>query len=631
MKTREIENERKYLEVKQKELQLGETAQKYEKLVSEVEEKEKDLKEKDREYQSLRKELGNREEELRKWEKQLLKLQEQMKGIENREKTLRLSEDNFKRKEDEFYNVKVAQITARHAKELRHLEDVIQKQLKIATDFQRDLEGTRSELTAKHQENHELEMTVSQRDSLISQLREQINRLETNPTNANGPSNANNQAQTQIFQSSDSQSSQQQHQATNLSTLFNSQPDNDPFASNKSPVAQQQQQKSTFILPDSQLSTEQFITQLAVTRRLIYQVLERYDALPDSKTSTLLRRNHPVKVIVAAPPPPPPMEYPGYYNAANDYNSGYGMNSPAPPLPPLMTDEFAAGAQAEYKQQPPPSPANNNRPGMPNKGTSNDTNSVQQVQAPAPPPVHRVNSMTAANISSLGRASSTASMMSLHQGPAVGISKQQSLSRMNSSSITGIRPTASTRSMLSPQHQASQHQLRTVGSMVAIAEEKEKIREKEQSNTTTTFSSPPPPPAQAGAIGQQSIANASFSTRRSPAAEKRLAASASSPATGGIRGSALASPSSAKSPQLAAAPATSSKRAGGPSAALLQQSASASALSPLADFVKMSESSDGVPVATVDITMKSGFKHAVREMNVAAAAAAGSGNSPFKK
>ena len=45
-------------------------------------------------------------------------------------------------------------------------------------------------------------------------------------------------------------------------------------------------------LTSSHLNPQDFMTQLAVTRQLIYQVLEQHDALPDSKTSSLLRRNN---------------------------------------------------------------------------------------------------------------------------------------------------------------------------------------------------------------------------------------------------------------------------------------------------------------------------------------------------
>ncbi|RYH05441.1 hypothetical protein EON65_44695, partial [archaeon] len=127
----------------------------------------------------LRKELNVREEEQKRHERHLMKLQEQMRGIEHREKHLRAAEESFKAKEDEFYNVKVAQITARHNQELCRFEDIIQRQLKVSADFQRELEGARGELASKVREAGELQELCEQRAGVIEQLKEQLERLET--------------------------------------------------------------------------------------------------------------------------------------------------------------------------------------------------------------------------------------------------------------------------------------------------------------------------------------------------------------------------------------------------------------------------------------------------------------------
>jgi hypothetical protein len=157
-KAKEIEMEKKNVELKQQEVQLQEMTEKYERLLAELDERDKVLKERDREYHALRKDLNTRDEELKRWEKHLSKLQEQMRGIESREKNLRNAEEAFRIKEDEFYNVKVAQITARHNQELKSFEDIIQKQLKIASDFQKELEIARQDFANKTQEAKDLEV-----------------------------------------------------------------------------------------------------------------------------------------------------------------------------------------------------------------------------------------------------------------------------------------------------------------------------------------------------------------------------------------------------------------------------------------------------------------------------------------
>eukprot|EP00981_Chlorochromonas_danica_P005548 scaffold1129_cov164-Ochromonas_danica.AAC.13 len=346
-KSKEVENERKAMELKQEEYNLIELTTKYEKLNEELEEKEKDLKERDREYHVLRKELTSREEHLNKWEKHLLKLQEQMKGIESREKQLKQSEEAFKAKEDEFYNVKVAQIAARHNQDLKNFQETIQRQLKIAADFQKEIEAARSEVTMKNQQIMDLQELAEQRRILAEQLKEQLANIENNGGNilsnnlstngtatmSEGGGTANGTVSTSAGGNLLSPSQGEGNNMTNGTNAMNGNTTNAGGVSSAPPNANATQ-SSFFVdetsmagslqspppLPIPQFSPNSgllssrhpllagapvpdFISQLALTRNMLYQVLERYDALPDNKSPASRR-------LIRSPQHPPQIQNP---------------------------------------------------------------------------------------------------------------------------------------------------------------------------------------------------------------------------------------------------------------------------------------------------------------------------------
>ncbi len=101
-----------------------------------------------------------RESNLNSWESALQQLQYRLQGIEEREAELKVKIETHKRVEDEFFNVKVAQITARHSKEMGQLEQMLQQQLKIVGNFQADLTKAREELTIKCQERDSFKVVI---------------------------------------------------------------------------------------------------------------------------------------------------------------------------------------------------------------------------------------------------------------------------------------------------------------------------------------------------------------------------------------------------------------------------------------------------------------------------------------
>lgn len=81
-----------------------------------------------------------------------------MKELEDREDELQLQIQQHKIKEDEFLNVRVAQITARHGKEKEELEAIIAVQLKSVENFQRELDKLKDQLHRKDVEIADLEV-----------------------------------------------------------------------------------------------------------------------------------------------------------------------------------------------------------------------------------------------------------------------------------------------------------------------------------------------------------------------------------------------------------------------------------------------------------------------------------------
>lgn len=259
VKRAEVELDKKAIELRAQEAHVLDMVEKYEKLNAELDEKEKDFKERDRELGVLRKELANREEELKRWEKQLKQLSDSMRGIEAREKALQKAEEGLKNKSDEFYNVQVAQITSRHNQELRAFEDIIQKQLKIGQDFQKELEAARLELAQRVQETADMEAQLEAKQQLVEHLQLQLARLDGSPV--------------EEFDSPlpEVQSSPEQEEVVEKRQSMHPQ----MMAAHLPPQQVQQLQAQA-----QQQAQGDFMSQLSATRQLIYQVLDKYNALP---------------------------------------------------------------------------------------------------------------------------------------------------------------------------------------------------------------------------------------------------------------------------------------------------------------------------------------------------------------
>jgi hypothetical protein len=191
---RDLEFERRALELKQSEAACTELSKQQGALSIDLEKREKEAVEQAERLRVWEEELTNKESDFVVWENSLTQLQERMRGIDERELKLkeavaehkrvcsfaicimssRIKQTYFMQIEDEFFNVRIAQITARHKQELQKLESMAATQLRVVSNFQTELNKSRQELLERTERTDELERLLRERDSLIDQLKEEV-------------------------------------------------------------------------------------------------------------------------------------------------------------------------------------------------------------------------------------------------------------------------------------------------------------------------------------------------------------------------------------------------------------------------------------------------------------------------
>lgn len=116
-----------------------------------------------------------KEEEIALQNKGLREMQLRMSGIDERERKLNERIEEQKQVEEKYYS-EIAQISQKHRLELSTLEAKIMHQLQIMSNFQSDLDRSRTDLAEKTAKNKELERLLKQRDTkeeqLLAELRE---------------------------------------------------------------------------------------------------------------------------------------------------------------------------------------------------------------------------------------------------------------------------------------------------------------------------------------------------------------------------------------------------------------------------------------------------------------------------
>jgi len=189
IKQKEMDADRKLQDVDRDKKVLGDNMDRYNRSLQELEARERDNAIDTQRLQIKGEELKKKDQELNAFEKKLLRMQELVKDLDKREVELNAKVHEYQRVEDDFYNVRVAQITSRHNQELKQLESLISEQLKIVSNFQSDLDASNQELQQKSLQLGEYEDMLVQRNKFIEELKEQLSHLNDSRTTANSSTN----------------------------------------------------------------------------------------------------------------------------------------------------------------------------------------------------------------------------------------------------------------------------------------------------------------------------------------------------------------------------------------------------------------------------------------------------------
>lgn len=177
-RNRDIEAERMAMELRRNTASIQEQVNHNSQLINAIEAREKESFMKEKKVKLLEEQLALKETELRNWQQQLAIMEERLSDVEEREAHVNARMEQHKVVEDDFYNVRAAEITARHSKQLSELETVVSQQLKVISNFQSELDNMRSELSVRCLQNQELEILLQQRTNSLERLRSDYLLLE---------------------------------------------------------------------------------------------------------------------------------------------------------------------------------------------------------------------------------------------------------------------------------------------------------------------------------------------------------------------------------------------------------------------------------------------------------------------
>jgi hypothetical protein len=166
-------------ELQMKEIDLNALIDKYKHMLADMDQREALNSEQAARLRRLASELSEKEVQLGALQEQLQGKEVRLQGVEAREEELNKRVSAHAAIEEDFYNVKVASISSRHAKELAEMEAIISEQLKVVSNFQTEIERVRAELSDTQQEKEALEAMNNARASLIEKLQLEVSLLDT--------------------------------------------------------------------------------------------------------------------------------------------------------------------------------------------------------------------------------------------------------------------------------------------------------------------------------------------------------------------------------------------------------------------------------------------------------------------
>jgi hypothetical protein len=167
---KETELEKRSNQIRMKEAEAVLISERYSRLLADLEVRESQCQADMSRQQEQEQLLNERELRLNSLQEHLNVMEIRLAAVESREDELQQRIVAHAKVEEEFYSVKVAMISARHAAEISELEALVAEQLKVVANFQEDLDKTRSELKGALQERAALEAMNKARALLIEKL-----------------------------------------------------------------------------------------------------------------------------------------------------------------------------------------------------------------------------------------------------------------------------------------------------------------------------------------------------------------------------------------------------------------------------------------------------------------------------
>lgn len=178
VRSKENELDNSLLDVRQKEADVKIMKEKYSTQLMDLETRESMLADQTKRANDQSSSLSIKEAQLKAKEVELKELEVKFKDTNARTEELNRRVAEHEKAVDKFFNHDVAQITARHAKELNDLEELIEQQLQSVANYQRELEKVKQTNSSLNKEKDELEGELTCKASTIAEMEKELSRLE---------------------------------------------------------------------------------------------------------------------------------------------------------------------------------------------------------------------------------------------------------------------------------------------------------------------------------------------------------------------------------------------------------------------------------------------------------------------
>jgi hypothetical protein len=178
IRNKEDELDKSMMEVRQKEADVKIMKDKYTSLLHELETRESMCAEQMKLANNLSGTLSIKEAQLQAKESRLSDLEVKLKDTDAKTEELNRRVTEHDKAVDKFFNQDVAMITARHAKEMNDLEELIQQQMVSVSNFQSELDKIKETNSRISKEKEALESELDVKSTVIQEMEEELIHLE---------------------------------------------------------------------------------------------------------------------------------------------------------------------------------------------------------------------------------------------------------------------------------------------------------------------------------------------------------------------------------------------------------------------------------------------------------------------